>query len=61
MDISISMELKTGRAQAIPFLNDNASIILNTSFVNRRVFPQPASMQRVRRQCARWPGALLPN
>jgi NAD(P)-dependent dehydrogenase (short-subunit alcohol dehydrogenase family) len=47
--------------EAIPFLNENASAILNTSFVNRPAFPQPAPTQRVKQRCAHWPGASLQN
>src|ERR1700693_4789558 len=40
--------------KAIPYLNDNASVILNTSFVNQTAFRQPAFTQRARRRCALW-------
>lgn len=47
--------------EAIPFLNDNASVILNTSSSTKPAFPQPAFTQRVRRRCAHWREASPPN
>jgi NAD(P)-dependent dehydrogenase (short-subunit alcohol dehydrogenase family) len=37
--------------KALPFLNDGASIILNTSVVDNRGTPGPALMQLPRRHC----------